>query len=70
MLKIHIPETDKEFFNDKTEEFITVKCKETDITLEHSLISISKWEDKYHQPFLNIDKPKTTKKMKENVKLL
>lgn len=70
MLKIHIPETDKEFFNDKTEEFITVKCKETDITLEHSLISISKWEAKYHKPFLNIDKPKTTKEMQDYVRFM
>ncbi len=42
-----------EFFDEKKEEFIELK-KQT-IKLEHSLISVSKWESKYHLPFLNTE---------------
>ena len=38
-IKIHIDE--KELYNDKKNEFFKVKAQ--DVTLEHSLISISKW---------------------------
>lgn len=48
MLQIIIP--GEEFWDAKTEEFIT--GPETTISLEHSLISISKWESKWHKPFL------------------
>lgn len=40
----------KEFFNEETNRFINVK--ETTLVLEHSLISVSKWEAKYKKPFL------------------
>lgn len=40
----------KEFYNEETNKFINVK--ETTLVLEHSLISISKWEAKYKKPFL------------------
>ncbi len=49
MLTITIPA--REVYNDETEEFLSVK--ETTLQLEHSLISISKWESKWHVPFLN-----------------
>lgn len=48
MLKINI--IGGEMFDEATEKFITIKP--TTITLEHSLIAISKWESKYHKPFL------------------
>lgn len=48
MLKIDI--IGGENFDEATQKFITVKP--TTITLEHSLIAISKWESKYHIPFL------------------
>lgn len=51
MLTIHIK--GKELFNHATREFIQVK--DTTISLEHSLVSISKWEGKYHKPFISKD---------------
>ena len=51
MLKITIPKG--ELFNEETQEIIT--CKEQTIQLEHSLVSLSKWESKWHKPFLGKD---------------
>ena len=53
MLNIKIPAT--EVFDEIKGEFLTVK--EQTLQLEHSLISISKWESKWNKPFLsNADK--------------
>lgn len=49
MLKITIPET--EFFDEKDGTFHYVK--EQTLQLEHSLISLSKWESKWCTPFLS-----------------
>ena len=54
MLQIIVPE--REVYDEKKNEFITVK--ETKLNLEHSLISISKWESKWKKPFISRD-PKT-----------
>ena len=51
MLTIIVPET--ELFNDDTGSFVTVPSKE--LRLEHSLVSISKWESKWKKPFLGKD---------------
>ena len=48
MLKITIK--GRELWDEKSEEFI--KTKDTVLQLEHSLVSISKWESKWHKPFL------------------
>ena len=40
----------KELFDEDTQRFINVK--ETKLVMEHSLLSISKWEAKYKKPFL------------------
>lgn len=55
MLKIVIPASEQ--FDDVTETFIT--SKEQTLQLEHSLVSLSKWEAKWRKPFLS-KKPKTT----------
>ena len=48
MLQIRIPE--REYFDDSKQEFINYKAQT--LLLEHSLISISKWESKWKKPFL------------------
>lgn len=50
MLHIIVPST--EWFNEETNEFFYTK--ETSLTLEHSLISLSKWESKWKKPFLGV----------------
>jgi hypothetical protein len=49
MLKITIPSRD--MFNEETQEFLHIK--EHTIQLEHSLVSVSKWESKWNKPFLS-----------------
>lgn len=55
MLHITIPET--ELFDELRQEFIYVS-KPTTLALEHSLVSISKWESKWKKPYLT-DEEKT-----------
>ena len=40
----------REFYDSVSGRFVTIK--ETTVTLEHSLLSISKWESKWHKPYL------------------
>lgn len=49
MLQITIPDT--ELFDEQRQRFITVKGQT--LQLEHSLVSISKWESKWKKPFLD-----------------
>ena len=50
MLQITVPA--KEGWNPDTEEFTSIGKDQT-LQLEHSLVSISKWEAKWNKPFLN-----------------
>lgn len=52
MLQVEVPE--REFFDEETNEFVSYPAQT--LQLEHSLISISKWESKWHIPFLTRDK--------------
>ena len=52
MLQLIVPATESELFDENTYEFITIKTKEQVLQLEHSLISLSKWESKWCKPFL------------------
>lgn len=48
MLQVTIPAS--EYFNERTGEFHAIR--ETTLQLEHSLVSVSKWESKWRKPFL------------------
>ena len=52
MLKLIIPSF--ESFDEEKNEFIY--SKGTTIQLEHSLISLSKWESKWEKPFLSVER--------------
>jgi hypothetical protein len=65
MLIITVPGI--EHFNEESQEFVTVD----DVTLEmeHSLVSLSKWESKHEKPFLGKG-DKTTEEVLDYVKLM
>lgn len=52
MLTIHVPSA--KFWDEEKEVFI--RTKDTTLKMEHSLISISKWEAKWHIPFYETEK--------------
>lgn len=54
MLTITFPEEEK--WDDSLQEFVIYKSQT--VNLEHSLVSMSKWESKWNKPFLTKD-PKT-----------
>lgn len=66
MLKITVPEN--EIFLPDKNEFINTK--EQTLSLEHSLVSISKWESKFHKPFLKPKDDKTNYEIIEYVKCM
>lgn len=53
MLTLHVPMTDEFFDNDK-QKFVAPDCYALD--LEHSLYSLSKWEQIIEKPFLHSEK--------------
>lgn len=65
MLQITIPKS--EIFNEDTGEFTYIK--EQTLQLEHSLISLSKWESKWCKSFLNTS-DKTSEEVLDYVKCM
>lgn len=59
MLTITIPAI--EMFDETKQEFINVE--EQTLELEHSLVSLSKWESKWHKPFIS----RTEKTLEETI---
>lgn len=65
MLTITIP--DLEMFDEQTNTFVYVKGQT--ITLEHSLVSVSKWESKWKIPF-STDTPKTPEQTRDYIRCM
>ena len=65
MLTIKIPDT--EYYNEETSQFVSVK--ERTIDLEHSLVSLSKWEAKWCKPFLGKDQ-KTSEEVRDYIRCM
>ena len=55
MLEIIVP-GEQEMWDERKQEFVYGNTKDVTLRLEHSLISISKWESKWLVPFLNSEK--------------
>lgn len=55
MLRITIPGSpEKEYWDERSESFVSIPAvKEQTLQLEHSLVSLSKWESKWCKPFLS-----------------
>lgn len=68
MLKIYIEP--QELFDNKKQEFINIKGQT--LLLEHSLVSISKWESKWKRPFIskNNDDKKTLEETLDYIKCM
>lgn len=66
MLKIKIPE--QEVYDDEKNEFFTIR--EQSLTLEHSLVSIAKWESKWVKPFIDDKHDKTYEEMVDYIRCM
>lgn len=65
MLQLEIPK--RELFDDSTNEFIYYE--KTSLQLEHSLVSLSKWESTWLKPFLGKE-PKTIEETIDYIKCM
>jgi len=65
MLKITIPAS--EHFDDDKQEFVPLK--EQTLQLEHSLVSVSKWESKWCKPFLSKE-PRTNEEALDYIRCM
>lgn len=66
MLTLIIPPD--ELFDERTNKFI--KVKGTTLQLEHSLVSVSKWEAKHHKIFLDDSYTKTAEELTDYIKCM
>lgn len=70
MLEITIPEQHYELYDEEKEEFLPpVDIKKTTLQLEHSLISLKKWEQRWHVPFLGKEE-KTYEELSDYVRCM
>lgn len=65
MLAIVVPA--RELWDERTNTFVSTK--EQKLVLEHSLVSVSKWESKWHKPFLTKE-PKTAEETIDYIKCM
>ncbi len=66
MLEITVPGL--EDWDERTNEF--VHTKPTVLRLEHSLLALSKWESKWHKPWLDPSKPKTQAELYDYIRCM
>lgn len=66
MLWITIPE--QQLWNEKEEQFFIIP--EKTIKLEHSLVSLAKWESKWKKPFLDDKKDKTKEELIDYIRCM
>ena len=66
MLELTIPR--RELFNEETQEFVNLRS--VVIRLEHSLVSISKWESKWKKPFLKPNYKFTREELEDYVRCM
>lgn len=70
MLQITIPAVVSEEYDEETNEFIYVTVSEEQtLELEHSLVSLSKWESKWCKPFLT-NTNKTSEEIRDYIKFM
>jgi hypothetical protein len=65
VLQIKVPLSEE--FDERTSEFAV--AEEVSLTLEHSLVSLSKWESKYEVPFLG-PKPISHEEMLDYIRMM
>lgn len=65
MLRVTVPASEQ--YDEANEQFITTKAQT--LQLEHSLVSLAKWESKWHKPFLSKD-PKTEEESRDYIRCM
>lgn len=68
MLKIVVPT--RKYWDSKREIFFDYPEKPIAIQLEHSLVSISKWESKWNKPFLSKMNERTDEEMRDYIRCM
>jgi hypothetical protein len=66
MLQITIPPTEQ--WDNVHEQFVYTKGQS--LNLEHSLVSISKWESRWHKPFLSLTEPETDEEVIDYIRCM
>jgi len=65
MLELHVDAVEQ--YNEETNEFYYINSQT--LKMEHSLVSVSKWESKWHKPFLTNDE-KTTEEIFDYIRCM
>ena len=69
MLELWVPPVHKELYNEYRNEFRYIDFDGQKLILEHSLVSISKWESKWHKCFLE-SKDMTEEEVKDYIRCM
>lgn len=69
MLEITVNRQELHFFNERKNEFVDIIIPEAKLKLEHSLISLQRWESKWHIPYFG-EKPKTREQICDYIRCM